>query len=76
MPSTSFQLATLDRDGVLKVWTVIEVSKADVAGSTRDLGLLPGSRIKLVPSATIHMDMVCLYACENGAGGKKQDGEL
>lgn len=52
-PTTSFQLATLDLDGVFKTWTVVEEVDADAAGSLSALGLLPGGRVKIVPGATV-----------------------
>lgn len=38
----SFQIATLDLEGVFKTWTVVEVPESDTGGSLQDLGLLPG----------------------------------
>lgn len=52
-PSASFQLATLDADGVFKTWTVVEESEADPAGSLNELGLMPGGRTKILPGATV-----------------------
>ncbi|XP_058516726.1 cytoplasmic dynein 2 intermediate chain 1 isoform X2 [Ochotona princeps] len=51
----SFHIASLDESGVLNVWVVVELPKADIAGSISDLGLLPGGRIKLVHSAAIQL---------------------
>eukprot|EP00042_Codosiga_hollandica_P039940 m.338532 g.338532 ORF g.338532 m.338532 type:complete len:827 (+) comp55734_c0_seq6:47-2527(+) len=51
--SVSFQLATIDEEAVFKSWIVIELDKPDFAGSPRDLGLHPGSRIKLVRGASM-----------------------
>lgn len=45
--STGLQLVTLDEDAVMKTWTLMELTKADPSGSQRDLGLRPGSRVKL-----------------------------
>nr|XP_012641742.1 WD repeat-containing protein 60 isoform X2 [Microcebus murinus] len=53
MSGLSFHIASLDESGVLNVWVVVELPKADMAGSISDLGLLPGGRIKLVHSAVI-----------------------
>uniref|UniRef100_A0A8C9AK36 Cytoplasmic dynein 2 intermediate chain 1 n=1 Tax=Prolemur simus TaxID=1328070 RepID=A0A8C9AK36_PROSS len=53
MSGLSFHIASLDESGVLNVWVVVELPKADTAGSVSDLGLLPGGRIKLVHSAVI-----------------------
>ncbi|KAM5302622.1 cytoplasmic dynein 2 intermediate chain 1 isoform 2-T2 [Glossophaga mutica] len=55
MSGFSFHIASLDESGVLNVWVVVELPKADVAGSVSDLGLLPGGRIKLVHSAVSHL---------------------
>ncbi|XP_036987801.2 cytoplasmic dynein 2 intermediate chain 1 isoform X2 [Artibeus jamaicensis] len=55
MSGLSFHIASLDESGVLNVWVVVELPKADVAGSVSDLGLLPGGRIKLVHSAVSHL---------------------
>eukprot|EP00118_Oscarella_pearsei_P012676 m.95335 g.95335 ORF g.95335 m.95335 type:complete len:994 (+) comp36846_c0_seq5:51-3032(+) len=49
----SYQIATLDESGVLNLWVVVELNKPDPAGSESDLGLVPGGRVKLVPSASI-----------------------
>eukprot|EP00041_Stephanoeca_diplocostata_P022173 m.526377 g.526377 ORF g.526377 m.526377 type:complete len:698 (+) comp22001_c0_seq43:292-2385(+) len=49
----AFQLATLDVEGVFKTWTVVEVRESDPSGSLQDLGLLPGGRVKITPSATV-----------------------
>ncbi|ELW69817.1 WD repeat-containing protein 60 [Tupaia chinensis] len=51
----SFHIASLDESGVLNVWVVVELPKADTAGSVSDLGLLPGGRIKLVHSAAVQL---------------------
>ncbi|XP_040840288.1 cytoplasmic dynein 2 intermediate chain 1 isoform X2 [Ochotona curzoniae] len=55
MLGLSFHIASLDESGVLNVWVVVELPKADIAGSISDLGLLPGGRIKLVHSAAIQL---------------------
>ncbi|XP_054430747.1 cytoplasmic dynein 2 intermediate chain 1 isoform X2 [Pteronotus mesoamericanus] len=55
MSGLSFHIASLDESGVLNVWVVVELPKADVAGSISDLGLIPGGRIKLVHSAVSHL---------------------
>ncbi|XP_065795711.1 cytoplasmic dynein 2 intermediate chain 1 isoform X3 [Muntiacus reevesi] len=51
----SFHVASLDESGLLNVWVVVELQKADAAGSISDLGLIPGGRIKLVHSAAIQL---------------------
>ncbi|XP_052494685.1 cytoplasmic dynein 2 intermediate chain 1 [Budorcas taxicolor] len=55
MAGLSFLVASLDESGLLNVWVVVELQKADVAGSISDLGLIPGGRIKLVHSAAIQL---------------------
>uniref|UniRef100_A0A2K5DWW9 Dynein 2 intermediate chain 1 n=1 Tax=Aotus nancymaae TaxID=37293 RepID=A0A2K5DWW9_AOTNA len=55
MSGLSFHVASLDESGVLNVWVVVELPKADVAGSISDLGLMPGGRVKLVHSALIQL---------------------
>ncbi|KAI4897451.1 hypothetical protein NFI96_031538 [Prochilodus magdalenae] len=49
----SFQLASLDENGLLNVWVVIELPKADDSGSQTDLGLRPGGKVKLLHSSCI-----------------------
>ncbi|KAL1006793.1 hypothetical protein UPYG_G00077180 [Umbra pygmaea] len=49
----SFQLASLDENGVLNLWVVLELPKANDAGSQTDLGLRPGGRVKLLHSSTV-----------------------
>ncbi|XP_035110118.3 cytoplasmic dynein 2 intermediate chain 1 isoform X4 [Callithrix jacchus] len=56
MSGLSFHIASLDESAVLNVWVVVELPKADIAGSISDLGLMPGGRVKLVHSAVIHLD--------------------
>ncbi|XP_068828855.1 cytoplasmic dynein 2 intermediate chain 1 [Capricornis sumatraensis] len=61
----SFLVASLDESGLLNVWVVVELQKADVAGSISDLGLIPGGRIKLVHSAAIQLsDSLSHKGCE------------
>lgn len=48
-------IASLDETGVLNVWVVVELPKADISGSMSDLGLIPGGRIKLVHSTVIQL---------------------
>ncbi|XP_019514655.1 PREDICTED: WD repeat-containing protein 60 isoform X1 [Hipposideros armiger] len=55
MSGLSFHVASLDDGGVLNVWVVVELPKADIAGSISDLGLVPGGRIKLVHSAVVRL---------------------
>ncbi|XP_051266842.1 cytoplasmic dynein 2 intermediate chain 1 isoform X1 [Dicentrarchus labrax] len=49
----SFQLASLDETGVLNFWVVVELPKANEAGSPTDLGLRPGSKVKLLHSSSL-----------------------
>ncbi|KAM5255328.1 cytoplasmic dynein 2 intermediate chain 1 [Ctenodactylus gundi] len=55
MSGLSFHIASLDESGILNVWVVVELQKADMAGSISDLGLIPGGRIKLVHSSVIQL---------------------
>ncbi|XP_008572194.1 PREDICTED: WD repeat-containing protein 60 [Galeopterus variegatus] len=55
MSGLSFHIASLDESGVLNVWVVVELPKADISGSISDLGLIPGGRIKLVHSAVVQV---------------------
>uniref|UniRef100_UPI00398E4727 cytoplasmic dynein 2 intermediate chain 1 isoform X2 n=1 Tax=Pristiophorus japonicus TaxID=55135 RepID=UPI00398E4727 len=52
----SFQLASLDESGLLNLWVVVELQKADLAGSLTDLGLIPGGKIKLIHSSSINVN--------------------
>ncbi|XP_028424989.1 WD repeat-containing protein 60 isoform X3 [Perca flavescens] len=49
----SFQLASLDEIGVLNFWVVVELPKANEAGSPTDLGLRPGGKVKLLHSSQL-----------------------
>ncbi|XP_038585635.1 cytoplasmic dynein 2 intermediate chain 1 isoform X2 [Micropterus salmoides] len=49
----SFQLASLDESGVLNFWVVVELPKANEAGSPTDLGLRPGGKVKLLHSSSL-----------------------
>lgn len=51
----SFQMASLDENGHLNLWVVMEMQKLDLAGSQSDLGLIPGGKVKLVHSTTINL---------------------
>ncbi|XP_069504090.1 cytoplasmic dynein 2 intermediate chain 1 isoform X2 [Ambystoma mexicanum] len=66
MLGLSFQMASLDENGYLNLWVVMELQKVDVAGSQSDLGLIPGGKVKLVHSSTINLldsffskDIIC-----------------
>ncbi|XP_070708871.1 cytoplasmic dynein 2 intermediate chain 1 isoform X1 [Pempheris klunzingeri] len=49
----SFQLASLDESGILNFWVVVELPKANEAGSPTDLGLRPGGKVKLLHSSSL-----------------------
>uniref|UniRef100_A0A6I8NDY9 Cytoplasmic dynein 2 intermediate chain 1 n=1 Tax=Ornithorhynchus anatinus TaxID=9258 RepID=A0A6I8NDY9_ORNAN len=53
MSDLLFQIASLDESGILNLWVVVELQKADLAGSQSDLGLIPGGKIKLVHSSVV-----------------------
>nr|XP_048293747.1 cytoplasmic dynein 2 intermediate chain 1 isoform X1 [Myodes glareolus] len=55
MAGLSFHIASLDESGILNVWVVVELPKADISGSMSDLGLIPGGRVKLVHSTAIQL---------------------
>lgn len=46
-------MASLDGNGVLNLWVVLELPKANDAGSHTDLGLRPGGKVKLLHSSTV-----------------------
>ncbi|XP_066483668.1 cytoplasmic dynein 2 intermediate chain 1 [Tiliqua scincoides] len=69
MLGLSFQIASMDENGTLSLWVVVELQKGDLAGSQSDLGLIPGGKIKLVHSSTVQLncsfppkDVKCLGA--------------
>ncbi|KAI5627327.1 WD repeat-containing protein 60 isoform X1 [Silurus asotus] len=47
----SFQLGSLDENGLLNLWVVVELPRADDSGSQTDLGLRPGGKVKLLHSS-------------------------
>ncbi|TRZ03874.1 hypothetical protein DNTS_027892, partial [Danionella cerebrum] len=49
----SFQLGSLDENGFLTLWVVVELTKGDDSGSQTDLGLRPGGKVKLLHSSSI-----------------------
>ncbi|XP_068091943.1 cytoplasmic dynein 2 intermediate chain 1 isoform X2 [Hyperolius riggenbachi] len=51
----SFQLASLDESGHLIFWVVVELRKADLAGSQSDLGLIPCGKVKLIHSSSVDL---------------------
>ncbi|XP_062349836.1 cytoplasmic dynein 2 intermediate chain 1 [Cinclus cinclus] len=55
MSGPPFQIASMDENGILNIWVVIELQKVDLAGSQTDLGLVPGGKVKLVHSSTVEL---------------------
>ncbi|XP_072781422.1 cytoplasmic dynein 2 intermediate chain 1 isoform X1 [Taeniopygia guttata] len=55
MSGPPFQIASMDENGILNMWVVVELQKADLAGSQTDLGLVPGGKVKLVHSSTMEL---------------------
>ena len=53
MTGLSFQIATADTQGVINIWVVAEITNPDICGSLTDLGIAPGSRIKLIRTTSI-----------------------
>ncbi|XP_078377920.1 cytoplasmic dynein 2 intermediate chain 1-like isoform X2 [Oculina patagonica] len=51
----SFQLASLEENAVIHLWVVVELDRANDAGSESDLGLSPGGKIKLIKSSSISL---------------------
>uniref|UniRef100_A0A672PLQ5 WD repeat-containing protein 60-like n=1 Tax=Sinocyclocheilus grahami TaxID=75366 RepID=A0A672PLQ5_SINGR len=49
----SFQLGSLDENGVLTLWVVVELHKGNDSGSQTDLGLRPGGKVKLLHSSSL-----------------------
>ncbi|XP_025908768.1 WD repeat-containing protein 60 isoform X1 [Nothoprocta perdicaria] len=49
------QIASMDENGILNMWVVVELQKVDLAGSQTDLGLIPGGKVKLVHSSTTEL---------------------
>ncbi|KFP93212.1 WD repeat-containing protein 60, partial [Haliaeetus albicilla] len=56
MSSPPFQIASMDENGILNMWVVVELQKVDLAGSQTDLGLIPGGKVKLVHSSTMELN--------------------
>lgn len=55
MLGLSFQLASLEENAVIYLWVVVELERANCAGSESDLGLSPGGKIKLIRSSSISL---------------------
>ncbi|KAG1659587.1 WD repeat-containing protein 60 [Nymphon striatum] len=51
--ASSFEIATLEENAIIKFWLVVEERHQEVHGSLTDLGLAPNSKMKLVLSSTI-----------------------
>uniref|UniRef100_A0A8C4QZJ0 WD repeat-containing protein 60 n=1 Tax=Eptatretus burgeri TaxID=7764 RepID=A0A8C4QZJ0_EPTBU len=51
----SFQVASLDESGLMNLWVVMDLPAGDLAGSTDDLGLVPGGKVKLLHSSSLHI---------------------
>ncbi|KAM9022643.1 cytoplasmic dynein 2 intermediate chain 1 isoform 3-T3 [Ara ararauna] len=56
MTKPPFQIASMDENGILSIWVVVELQKVDLAGSQTDLGLVPGGKVKLVHSSTMDLN--------------------
>ncbi|XP_074430245.1 cytoplasmic dynein 2 intermediate chain 1 [Larus michahellis] len=56
MSGPPFQIASMDENGILNMWVVVELQKVDLAGSQTDLGLIPGGKVKLVHSSTVELN--------------------
>ncbi|XP_028942536.1 WD repeat-containing protein 60 [Antrostomus carolinensis] len=56
MSSPPFQIASMDENGILNMWVVVELQKVDLAGSQTDLGLIPGGKVKLIHSSTMDLN--------------------
>ncbi|XP_022103372.1 WD repeat-containing protein 60-like isoform X2 [Acanthaster planci] len=56
MNGLSFQLVSLDEQGVIHFWVVIDLEQTDDAGSETDLGLVPSGRLKLLKSSSIILE--------------------
>jgi hypothetical protein len=68
----SFQLATTDETGLVVVWTVIELPRADMDGSEADVGLSVGGKVKLVRGGALR---VVDNGRQDGGGGDGVVGE-
>ncbi|CAF1109677.1 unnamed protein product [Didymodactylos carnosus] len=51
--TASFSLASLDADGRIILWSVVELSHTDEAGSIADLGLKPGGKVRMTQTSSI-----------------------
>ncbi|XP_030352017.1 WD repeat-containing protein 60 [Strigops habroptila] len=56
MSGPPFQIASMDENGILNIWVVVELQKVDLAGSQTDLGLVPGGKVKLVHSSSMDLN--------------------
>lgn len=55
MSGLSFQLASLEENAAIHLWVVVELDRANNAGSESDLGLSPGGKIKIIKSSSISL---------------------
>ncbi|CAF1134934.1 unnamed protein product [Adineta steineri] len=53
--SSSFSLASLDKNGLIIIWSVIELTQSDEAGSIADLGLKPGGRVRMIQTSSMQI---------------------
>jgi WD40 repeat protein len=60
---STFQIASLDQDLVLIVWTVIELKEGNLAGSKHDLGLALGARVKMMKSVVVEVKHINARSC-------------
>ncbi|GAB1609443.1 WD repeat-containing protein 60-like, partial [Argonauta hians] len=51
----SFQLLSMDCVGVINIWVVVALTSVQLQGSLTELGLKPGSKVKLVHSSTVNV---------------------
>ncbi|XP_036366126.1 WD repeat-containing protein 60 isoform X3 [Octopus sinensis] len=52
-PEVSFQLLSMDCIGHINIWVIVELTSVQAHGSLTELGLRPGSKVKLVQSSTL-----------------------
>jgi hypothetical protein len=52
------QIATLELECKLIIWTIVELKNLDLNVFETDLGLLPGGKIKLVKSSQIMLNNI------------------
>ncbi|XP_038047961.1 cytoplasmic dynein 2 intermediate chain 1-like [Patiria miniata] len=52
----SFQLVSLDEQGVINFWVVLDLGTTDSGGSETDLGLVPSGKLKLLKSSSVVLE--------------------